>query len=434
MKSEIKERVDVEGNAEQNEESAYKTAITQLDQAAEYLSIDPNVVHRLKSPSSVHEVSIPVKRDDGSVEVYTGYRAQHDNIRGPFKGGLRYHPDVTRDECIGLSMWMTWKCAVMDLPFGGAKGGVVVDPKELSEAETERLTRRFAQEIRDAIGPEKDIPAPDIGTNSQIMAWLMDAYSMQEGDTYHGVVTGKPFPAGGSKGRSEAPGRSVAIIARNACNYYDQPLEEITVAVQGFGSVGANAARLLDDWGATMVAVSDVNGAVYDTEGVPVREISSHNETPEAVTEYATREGKNIISNDELLRLDVDVLIPAAVGNVLTEANADDVQAKMIVEGANGPVTSTADTVLSERQIPVIPDILANAGGVTVSYFEWLQNNRHQTWSLEQVNDKLEEKMEAAWNEVMTEVNERDVTWRDATYIVALNRIGRAHEARGLWP
>lgn len=420
--------------SDQTEESARKTAVRQLNHAADYLEIDPNIVERLKYPTHVHEVHIPIERDNGTVEVYTGYRVQHDSVRGPYKGGLRYHPGVTREECIGLSMWMTWKCAVMDLPFGGAKGGVVVNPKELSKAEKERLTRRFTQEIRGAIGPHKDIPAPDMGTDPQTMAWLMDAYSMQEDETIPGVVTGKPPVIGGSHGREEAPGRSVAIITREACSYYDHPLEEAIIAVQGFGSVGANAARLLDDWGATVVAISDVNGAAYDPGGIPVHEIPSHDEEPEAVTEYANTHAENIISNEELLQLDVDVLIPAAVGNVLTEENADDIRARLIVEGANGPTTSTAGATLAEREIPVIPDILANAGGVTVSYFEWLQDINRRPWSLERVNRELETEMEAAWEAVKTEFNSHNVTWRDAAYIVALDRIGCSHEARGLWP
>ncbi|OYR84788.1 amino acid dehydrogenase, partial [Halorubrum distributum] len=296
--------------------SAVETARRQLSHAADHLDIDPNVVERLKHPKKVHEVTIPVERDDGTVEVFTGYRAQHDSVRGPYKGGLRYHPHVTRDECVGLGMWMTWKCAVMDLPFGGAKGGVAVDPKDLSTDEKERLTRRFAQELRDAIGPNRDIPAPDMGTDPQTMAWLMDAYSMQEGETIPGVVTGKPPVVGGSEGREEAPGRSVAIITQLVCEYYDRPLAETTVAVQGYGSVGANAARLLDDWGATVVAISDVNGAMYDPAGIDTASVPSHDEEPEAVTTYAD----TVITNDELLTLDVDVLVPAALGNVITEA------------------------------------------------------------------------------------------------------------------
>ncbi|WP_129116204.1 glutamate dehydrogenase GdhB [Halegenticoccus tardaugens] len=421
---------DIAATESTESESALETARRQLYHAANHLDIDPNIVERLKHPKKVHEVTIPTKRDDGTVEVFTGYRAQHDSVRGPFKGGLRYHPDVTKDECVGLGMWMTWKCAVMDLPFGGAKGGVAVNPKELSSTEKERLTRRFAQEIRDVIGPNQDIPAPDMGTDPQTMAWLMDAYSMQEGETTPGVVTGKPPVVGGSEGREEAPGRSVAIITQLVCEYYDCPLEETTVAVQGYGSVGANAARLLDDWGATIVAISDVNGAMYEPDGIDTASVPSHDEEPEAVTKYAD----NVISNDELLTLDVDVLIPAALGNVITKENAEAIAADLVVEGANGPTTSTADSILAKRDVAVIPDILANAGGVTVSYFEWLQDINRRAWSLERVNDELESEMEAAWDAVRSEFEQRDVTWRDAAYIVALSRIAEAHEARGLWP
>jgi glutamate dehydrogenase (NAD(P)+) len=411
-------------------ESALETARRQLHRAASYLDIEPNIVERLNHPKKVHEVTVPIERDDGTVDVFTGYRAQHDSVRGPYKGGLRYHPDVTRDESVGLGMWMTWKCAVMDLPFGGAKGGIAVDPKALSSGELERLTRRFAQELRDVIGPTQDIPAPDMGTDPQTMAWLMDAYSMQEGETTPGVVTGKPPVVGGSKGREQAPGRSVAIITRLVCEYYDCQLDGTTVAVQGYGSVGANAAQLLDEWGATVVAISDVNGAMYDPEGIETASVPSHDEEPEAVTTYAD----TVISNDELLTLDVDVLIPAALGNVITEENADEITAEFVVEGANGPTTSKADSMLAERDVAVIPDILANAGGVTVSYFEWLQDINRRSWPLERVNDELDTEMQAAWQAVQTEYDRRDVTWRDAAYIVALSRIAEAHEARGLWP
>jgi glutamate dehydrogenase (NAD(P)+) len=411
-------------------ESALETARRQLVAAADQIDVDAAIVERLSQPMKVHEVTVPVERDDGSVDLFRGYRAQHDSVRGPFKGGLRYHPGVTRDECVGLSMWMTWKCALMDIPFGGAKGGVVVDPKALSPGEKERLTRRFAQELREVIGPNRDIPAPDMGTDPKTMAWLMDAYSMQRGETTPGVVTGKPPVVGGSHGREEAPGRSVAIVTREVCAFYDRPLEETTVAVQGFGSVGANAARLLDDWGATVVAVSDVGGALHEPDGVDVASIPSHDEDPEAVT----RDVDDPLPNEELLELDVDVLVPAAVGNVITEANADDVHADIVVEGANGPTTSRADSILAARDVPVIPDILANAGGVTVSYFEWLQDINRRSWSLDRVNEELETEMLAAWAEVRREVEERDLTWRDAAYVVALSRIADAHEARGLWP
>ncbi len=414
----------------ESHESALEIARHQLAEAASIVDVDSNIVERLNHPAAVHEVTVPLKRDDGKVEMLRGYRAQHDSVRGPFKGGLRYHPGVTREECIGLAMWMTWKCALMDLPFGGAKGGVVVDPKELSDPETERLTRRFTNEIRHVIGPKQDIPAPDMGTDAQTMAWIMDAYSVQEAETIPGVVTGKPPVIGGSEGRAEAPGRSVALVTRALCEHLDRPLEDTTVAVQGFGSVGANAARLLDSWGATVVAVSDVNGAAYDPSGLHPATIPSHDEKPEAVTDY----GASTLTNAKLLELDVDLLIPAAVGNVITADNADAIRADAIVEGANGPTTTAGDDILAERDIPVVPDILANAGGVTVSYFEWLQDINRRAWTRERVNAELEEEMLTAWREVREEVLERDVTWRQAAYVVALSRIAAAHGHRGLWP
>ncbi|WP_254767626.1 glutamate dehydrogenase GdhB [Salinilacihabitans rarus] len=420
-----------EPTSEPTEETAVETARRQLERAAAHLDVDEGVLERLRHPDSVYRVAIPLERDDGSTEVLTGYRAHHDDVRGPYKGGLRYHPDVTEDECVGLSMWMTWKCAVMDIPFGGGKGGVVVDPKDLSAAEKERLTRRFAEELRPVIGPMTDIPAPDMGTDPETMAWFMDAYSMQEGETEPGVVTGKPPVVGGSAGREEAPGRSVGIIAEKAIEYYDWDVAETTVAVQGFGSVGANAARYLDEAGASVVAVSDVDGAIYDPDGLDTNDVEDHDETPGMVSGYDAPE---TLTNEELLTLDVDVLVPSAVGNVLTAENARDVRAAMVVEGANGPTTSTADSIFEERGVPVIPDFLANAGGVTVSYFEWLQDINRRSWSLERVNEELEAEMLRAWDAVREEYEARDVTWRDAAYIVALSRIAEAHETRGLWP
>jgi glutamate dehydrogenase (NAD(P)+) len=411
--------------------SALETARRQLDEAATYADLEHGTVERLKHPARLVEVSIPLRRDDGDIEVFTGYRAQHDDVRGPYKGGLRYHPDVTAEECIGLSMWMTWKCAVMDLPFGGGKGGVVVNPKELSDDEKERLTRRFAEEIRDEVGPNQDIPAPDMGTDAETMAWFMDAYSMQQGETVPGVVTGKPPVIGGSHGREVAPGRSVAIIAREAIDYYDKEISETTVAVQGYGSVGANAARLLDEWGATVVAVSDVNGAIYDANGLDTHSIPSHKEEPEGVMKH---DAPHTLENAALLELDVDVVIPAAVGNVITSSNAEEVAADIIVEGANGPVTAEADEILNGRDIRVVPDILTNAGGVTVSYFEWLQDINRRQWSRERVINELESEMVSAWDNVRDEVEKRGLSWREGAYVVALERIGTAKEARGLWP
>ncbi|MCD2205257.1 glutamate dehydrogenase GdhB [Halobacterium sp. KA-6] len=420
-----------ENKSDEDLGSALVTARRQLERATTHVNVDEGVIERLKHPTRVEQVSVPLKRDNGDVEVFTGYRAQHDDVRGPYKGGLRYHPEVNAEECIGLSMWMTWKCAVMDLPFGGGKGGIAVDPKSLSEEETERLTRRFAEELRHVIGPTMDVPAPDMGTDAQTMAWFMDAYSMQQGETITGIVTGKPPIVGGSEGRDAAPGRSVAIITREAIEYYDKEIEETTVAVQGFGSVGSNAAKLLDDWGAKVVSVSDVNGGIYDPNGLDTYAIPSHHEEPEAVMAH---EAPETVTNNELLELDVDVVIPAAIGNVLTEENADDVDADIVVEGANGPTTSAASEIFAERGIHVVPDILANAGGVTVSYFEWLQDINRRQWPLERVNKELEEHMLEAWDDVRQEVEAKDLTWRDAAYVVALSRIAEAKSTRGLWP
>ena len=421
---------DTEKTDDVQTENPLETARRQLTRSAEHVDVDQKILDRLYQPRKVHEVKLPIERDDGTVEIFTGYRAQHDSVRGPYKGGLRYHEDVTREECIGLSMWMTWKCALMDLPFGGAKGGIQVNANELSQREKEQLTRRFMQEIRDVVGPKEDIPAPDMGTDQQTMAWLMDAYSMQEGETIPGVVTGKPPVVGGTKGRSGAPGRSVALVTQFACDYYDRELENSTVAVQGFGSVGANAARLLDEWGATVVAISDINGAAYAPSGIDIDSVPSHSEEPGAVTEHTDEN----ISNEALVELDVDLLIPAAVGNVITRSNVDNISADLIVEGANGPITSGAASSLAQREIPVIPDIIANAGGVTVSYFEWLQDINRRSWSLERVNKELEAEMRSAWEEIRAEFEQHDITWREAAYVVALSRIAKAHNARGLWP
>ena len=416
---------------EADADSALVTARRQLERAAAHVDVDSNVIKRLRHPTRVERVSVPLKRDDGSLDVYTGYRAQHDDVRGPYKGGLRYHPEVSADECMGLSMWMTWKCAVMDLPFGGGKGGVAVNPKELSHEERERLTRRFAEELRDVVGPKQDVPAPDMGTDAQTMAWFMDAYSMQQGETTPGVVTGKPPVIGGSYGREEAPGRSVAIVTREVVDYYDWDLSETTVAVQGFGSVGANSARALDEWGANVVAVSDVNGAIYDPDGLDTEAVATHEEEPGAVMGY---DAPQTLSNEEILELDVDVLIPAAIGNVVTAGNAHDIEADLIVEGANGPTTFAADEILADREVPVIPDILANAGGVTVSYFEWLQDINRRQWTLDRVHEELESQMLSAWDDVRAQYEEKDVTWRNAAYVVALERVVEAKSTRGLWP
>ncbi|QLD90329.1 Glu/Leu/Phe/Val dehydrogenase [Natronomonas salina] len=418
-------------DADTTDESPLDAALSQIERAADLIDLDGDLLEILTHPDQSHKVSIPFRRDDDSIEVLTGYRVQHDGVLGPYKGGLRFHPDVDAAECEALAIWMTLKCALLDLPFGGAKGGVVVDPKDLSDREHERVTRRFAEELRRFIGPNYDVPAPDMGTDAQTMAWFMDAYSMQAGEAQPGVVTGKPPAIGGSHGRMEAPGRSTAIAVREACNHYNLQLDNMTVAVQGFGAVGENAARVLHEWGATVVAVSDLNGAYYDPDGLDIPYIIEETELGFADCEDCYEEK---LPNDELLTLDVDVLIPAAIGGVLNESNAADVKADLIVEGANGPTTPAADRIFEERGIPVIPDVLANAGGVTVSYFEWLQDISRREWTLEEVREELGEKMLEAFAETEERVEEEGVTWREGAYMVALDRLVEAHELRGLWP
>lgn len=413
-------------------DEALNNARNQFERVTEIIDINDNIVERLRYHDSVHEVTIPVEMDDGSIEVFTGYRAHHEGILGPYKGGLRYHPSVTREECIALSMWMTWKCAVMDLPYGGAKGGVDVNVKKLSDGENERLTRRLTQEMREFIGPKKDIPAPDMGTNSRTMSWIMDAYSMGVNEMTPGIVTGKPPVVSGSLGREEAPGRSVALITEAACTFYENDLEGVTVAIQGYGSVGGNAARLLDDWGATVVAVSDEHAIAYDEDGLDTHDIPTHTEEPEGILNY---DNADVITDSDILLQDVDVLIPAAISNVITGNNADAIQADLVIEGANGPTTSEGAEILAENKVPVIPDILANAGGVTVSYYEWVQGIGRRNWTLEEVQSELDKDMMAAWNNVRDVFEERpDTTWRDAAYIVALKRLSSAYNERGHWP
>lgn len=400
-----------------------------LGRAAALLELDTSMVDRLRRPKRMHRVSVPLVRDDGSVDLFTGYRSQHDDARGPFKGGIRYHPGVTEAECLSLSMLMTWKCALLDLPFGGGKGGVVVDPRTLSDAELERLTHRFAMELSDVVGPTQDIVAPDIGTDERTMTWFVDAYSAQCGEQTPAAVTGKPVSAGGCYGRTAAPGRSVAVTAREACVHEGVDLDGATVAVQGFGNVGGNAARLLDEWGATVVAVSDIDGAIYDEDGLDVAAVTASGPHPSVVADY---DAATTLTNAELLTLDVDILVPAAVGDVLTVDNASDVRARLVVEGANGPTMPAADAVFEERGIPVVPDILANAGGVTVSYFEWLQNRTDEQWPETRVLAELDGRVVDAWNAVSTERQRRDCSWREAAYVVALSRVADVHEMAAL--
>ncbi len=413
------------------QETARERAVQQLENAADLVDIDSTILQRLKHPQRSHRVTMPLERDSGEVEMLEAYRVQHDDVRGPYKGGLRYSPHVSMEECAGLGMWMTFKCAVADVPFGGAKGGVAVDPHGLSTEEHERLTRRFTKSLRRYIGVNFDIPAPDMGTNARTMSWMMDTYSVYEDETVRGIVTGKSPDVGGVHGREEAPGIGVSIVAQRALEHLDRDVEDTTVAVQGYGSVGANAARHLDDSGASVVAVSDAEGGVYDPDGLPTIDIPSYEEEPGAVTSYEA----DTISNEELLTLDVDVLIPAAIGGVLTADNADDVRADVVVEGANGPTTSEADTILFERDVDVIPDIIANAGGVTASYFEWLHGKNQRKWPKPKVLEELEKEMNQSWEDVVDQHRELDgVSWRDASYAVALERLATAYSERGMWP
>ncbi len=413
-------------------QDALDNALNQLDRVIEIVDIKDSVIQRLKNHNALYEFTIPVKMDDGSINVFTGYRAHHEGVLGPYKGGLRYHPSVSREECIALSMWMTWKCALMNLPYGGAKGGVKVNSKNLSTGEKERLTRRMTHEMREFIGPKKDIPAPDMGTTSRTMSWIMDAYSMGEKEMTPGVVTGKPPVVSGSLGRDNAPGRSVALITKKACEYYDKDISNITVAVQGYGSVGGNAARLLDKWGAKIVALSDEHGMVFDENGLDTSEIPIHTEQPEGIKNY--KENK-VQKNKNILYSDVDVLIPAAIGNVITKENADKINADIIVEGSNGPVNINAEPRLDEQNIIIIPDIIANAGGVVVSYYEWVQGIGRRNWTLEQVQSELDNDMLNAWDELVNKYeNNENISWRDAAYVVALERLNNAYAERGHWP
>lgn len=418
-------------------DDALDNMLAQMENAQPYAHVDPNVFERLKYPERTLKVTLPVRRDDGSVEVYEGFRCQFDSARGPYKGGVRYHPGVSMDEVTALAGWMTWKTALVDLPYGGAKGGIVCDPKGMSTREVEQLTRRYTEGIRRMIGPEMDVPAPDINTGQQEMAWMMDTYSVYGGYVIPDVVTGKPIEVGGTAGRVEATGRGVAITTRRMFDYLDRQLNGATVAVQGFGNVGSVTARLLSSMNADIVAVSDVSGGVHDPSGLDVAAVERHVEETGAIAGYeSTKEsGADRVANGDLLRLDVDAVIPAAIENVLTESVAEDLRADMVVEAANGPTTVAADQILRERDVPIVPDILANAGGVIVSYLEWVQNSQQYSWDLQEVNEDLETRLARAFDEMLEIYTTRETPdLRTAAYVVALERVGTAHEMRGLFP
>jgi len=412
-------------------ENPFALAQQQLHKVADAFGIDERLVNVLQECKKSVEVSIPTSMDDGSVRAFKGFRVTHNIARGPSKGGIRYHPDVTADEVKALAMWMTWKCALMGLPFGGAKGGVACDPKAMSRSELERMTRRFTSEIINEIGPEKDIPAPDVGTNAAVMAWMFDTYSMNKGHSVLGVVRGKPLTIGGSLGREEATARGAVFCLESAARKQGRSLEGLRVAVQGFGNVGSFFAKFVAELGATVVAVSDSSGGRFNAKGVDVAAAFAHKQGGGSLSDMKSGDA---ISNQELVLLDCDVLAPCALEQVITEANAGQVKAKLIVEGANGPVTPAADEVLEANGVLVLPDVLANAGGVVVSYFEWVQGLQEYFWKEDEVNARLNEIVTRAFDETWATYEERKSSMRLAAYGLAVQRVAEATITRGLYP
>jgi len=409
----------------------FVTAQQQFNLAADYLHLDDGTRALLGDCQRELAVRFPVRMDNGKVRAFTGYRVQHSLLRGPSKGGIRFHPDVTLDEVKALSMWMTWKCAVVNIPFGGAKGGVICDPREMSLNEIEHLTRRYTSEISILIGPQKDIPAPDVNTNAQVMAWLMDTYSMQSGYSVPPVVTGKPLSIGGSEGRNEATGRGVMIVTLEALRHLGIDPHGASVVVQGYGNVGSNAAHAFAEQGCTVIAVSDQYGAIYNAKGLDLTLLDAHVRDTRSVMDFP---GAESIGGEDLLTLPCTVLVPAALENQITEINAPRIRARVIAEGANGPTTPAADRILFERGVFVLPDILANAGGVTVSYFEWVQGLQSFLWKESEVNERLRDIMTRSFNEVLQEAENRHVSMRIGAYILAVDKVVRALEVRGIYP
>ena len=405
--------------------------LKQLERAAKIMQLDEDLLEILKQPKRVVRVSIPVKMDNGKIKVFTGYRCQYNDFRGPFKGGIRFHPGVTEDEVVALAAWMTWKCAVIDIPFGGGKGGVICDPRELSEGELQRLTRRFTYTIMPILGPSIDIPAPDVFTGEKTMAWIMDTYSAFKGYSEPGVVTGKARSIGGSKGRREATGRGVSIVADETAKYFGEKIEGMRVAIQGFGNVGSHAALFISKLGGKIVAVSDVSGGLYNEDGIDVKALMDYVKKNKVIKGFPWAKE---IDGDKIFELDVDMLIPAALEGVITLDNVDRIKARYIIEGANGPTTPEADEVLFKKGIHVVPDILANSGGVLVSYFEWVQSKLGFWWEEEEVNDRLERKLRNATREVIDMAHEYNVDLRTGAMILALRRIEEVYKERELFP
>jgi glutamate dehydrogenase (NAD(P)+) len=414
----------------EKETNPWVSAEARFDEAAELLGLDEGLRKILRSPALELKVSVPVMLDDGRYEVFTGYRVHHSIVRGPAKGGIRFAPDVTLDEVRALSAWMTWKCAVVNIPFGGAKGGVICNPDVLSPGELERITRRYTSEIMDIIGPDRDVPAPDINTNPQTMAWIMDTYSMHVRHTVTGVVTGKPVALGGSRGRSEATGRGCMIVTMQALRQFGLDVTNARVVIQGFGNVGGMSAKLMARSGFKIICIIEYDGAVYNAGGLDIEALMKHRQETGSITGFA---GGEDIDRDSAFFLDCDVLLPAAKENVITTGNADRIKAKIICEGANGPTTSEADAILAEKKIFVIPDILANAGGVTVSYFEWVQDRQGFFWNEQLVNGRLEEIMVNSFRDVVSFAEKHQVHNRLAAYMLAIDRVASALQTRGLY-
>jgi glutamate dehydrogenase (NAD(P)+) len=409
----------------------YEMAVAQFEDAAQRLGLSQAMRAILSKPKRELTVNFPVRMDNGDVRMFTGYRVQHNINRGPAKGGIRYSPQVSLDEVRALAMWMTWKCAVVGIPFGGAKGGVICDPHQMSHAELERLTRRYATEISILIGPDSDIPAPDMNTNPQVMAWIMDTYSMHKGYSVPAAITGKPLAIGGSEGRLEATARGVQFVTREAMRDRGMKPEETSVVVQGFGNVGSITARLLSEMGCKVVGVSDISGGVYNPAGLDVYKTLRYSREHGGLKGLP---GAEAVTNQELLELPCTVLIPAALENQLTRSNAPRIQARMIIEAANGPTTPEADMILNERGIPVVPDILANAGGVTVSYFEWVQDLQRFFWEENEINNRLESIMTRAYRAMCNKAEEQQVSLRLGAYLLAVARVAEATEIRGVYP
>jgi glutamate dehydrogenase/leucine dehydrogenase len=411
--------------------SSLDFAIKQLEITAEMLNLEPGICEYLKTPKRSLIVAVPIRRDNGEINVFKGFRVQHTDVRGPYKGGIRYHPDVTLEEVTALAMWMTWKCAVVEIPYGGAKGGVKCNPKELSIGELERITRRYTTMILNFIGPYQDVPAPDVYTDAQTMAWIMDTYSQFKGYMVPEIVTGKPLHLEGSEGREEATAQGLTYCINEAAKYLGIESKGATVAIQGFGKVGFNAARLLYDQGCKIIALSDSKGGILNLKGINPAKVNEHKKRTNSVMNF---EGCKNITNEELLELKCDVLVPSALENQITERNAGNIKTRLLAEGANGPTTPEASKILTEKGIFMIPDILANSGGVTVSYFEWVQNLHREHWTREEVYSRLESKMLKAFKDVFDAMRKYETDMRTAAFMLAVERVAKAHKSLGLWP